>query len=135
MNIDYTSLGRILTQSIISANIGVPIAHENAVFDPEAVDAYAEVHTLTSERESYTKQGYGEVFGIYQIDVNVRSGTSTALALDTVTKITDYYVDSLTLESGTTQVIIMNAVREPAQRENGWYTIPVSVSFRARPME
>ena len=132
--INYFHLGKALTESLIAANISAPIAHENAEFDPKSVDAYIEANLLPTGRESMTKDGYGELVGVYQIDVNVRQNTSVAAARNIVTAITNFYYDQRTFESGGTQVIILNAEMEPAQKGNGWYTVPVSVQFRCRPI-
>jgi hypothetical protein len=129
---NYTELHRILTKSIIDANTGVQIAHENDVFNPDGLTSFVQPFTIISDRESMTKQGYGEVFGIYQIDVNVREGSSTGLSNSIIDKIDSFYTDSLELEIGNTRVIILNRYRSQSTTDQGWLTTPVTIEFRAK---
>lgn len=130
---NYIDIHRALTQSLINASVGVPIAHENVTFNPDQHTAFVQPFTIIGDRDAIAKNGYGEVFGIYQIDVNVREGSAVGQALQIIDIINSYYTDSLELENGSTQVIILNRYRSNVSIENGWYTTSVTIDFRARP--
>lgn len=129
----YADINALLIQSLIDANIGVPIAYENAVFDPDSVELFAGATIIPGTRESMTKNGYGEVIGIMQVDVFSRKNSSVGASLSVVDKVFEFYTDNLSLQNDDTEVIILNRFRESPISNGPLYNMPVTIEFRARP--
>ena len=127
----YTDIHAALTQSIISLNLGVPIAHENAVFDRTNKTNFIEVNSLFNREDSITKTGFSEVDGIYQITIYSKAGTSVAKSLELVDGLLTYYVNNLILSSGGQQVRVIEVERNEGRNLGGWYVIDVSVVFKS----
>ena len=129
----YKNIHAALTQSLIDLALGVPVAYENAPFDPDkdGGDLFVAVNTIPAEQESLSKVTLDEVRGVYQISVFSKSNVGAGASLAIVDAITDNYKhnDALT-HSGQIVTIINCAVNTP-RNDSGWYVTDVSINFKS----
>lgn len=130
----YQEIHQALTSSIINLSLGVPLAHEGEVFDPEIGDVqqYLAIHSLYNDQDSLDKTLYDEVTGVYQLSLFTRSGSGKLKSVNSkVDALASYYQHNLALINGSQCVKVINFGRNGGRNENGWYRVDLSVSFKS----
>lgn len=132
----YTDLHASLTQSLISVNDnelgGIFIVYEGQDFDPEKFngDIFIAENYIFSGQESLSKDTLDEVTGIYQLTIYQRSNLGQSDILRITDGLTSYYVHNRVFTTNQTDVVIINSGRDEGIDLDGWYVVPVSISFK-----
>jgi hypothetical protein len=145
---DYQKIHYALTKSLIDLNLGFPISYENDDFNPvvDGGEQFLNVATLFTDQVPIDKTKVDEVHGIFQVSVYVKTGTSTAALIDTVSRLTQHYKFNAKFTGGTETVIvtpngksaigvqtvvITSVGRSGGRNDGGWYIDDVSINFKS----
>lgn len=109
------------------------IAWENMPFTPTQGTLYLRPTFLPADSipATLSASGTDEHMGIYQIDIFVEAGKGKGEAITQADAIADHFkpVTELTYNSKTVRCI--KVARASAQTVDGWYQIPIEISYLA----
>lgn len=125
----YLNIHKALTQSVIDLSLGIPIAHENVNFDPEAVQEYIAINILYDEQQTVTKTNLDDVNGFLQISYYTKSSTSVAAMYALVDIINAVYPHARKITSGAQTVNVQNIAVNKRNNVNGWYVTDITINF------
>jgi len=127
----YLDIHKALTQSVIDAALGLPIAHENIDFDPEAISEYISINVLYGEQNTVTKTDLDDVNGFLQISHYVKSGGSVGAMYSVTDAINAFYPHAkqfVSISSNQT-INIQNIAVNKRGNSDGWYITDFTINF------
>ena len=126
-------LSSAFEQRLAAYTPALPIAYPNETYTPNVGVAYLKPYRLPAKtiRNTIGVNGLNEYSGIYQISVAYPSKGGQGPAETYADGLTGWFPPGLTLTIGTTTVVVTSISQLPASTEPDWYTIPISVSYRA----
>lgn len=124
-------INQALVSGLISLNLGLPIAYENAQFDPVNNAPFLDVVNIPNERVSLSKRELDEETGVFQITYFQPSDTGTYDGLRTIDRILKAFVHNAAFLFGSQRVVVINSGRDAGENVNGWWRSIVSVSYKS----
>lgn len=114
----------------------IPTAYPNDDFDPKNETEFNQIHLIPSASQGATfGQGGRDVeSGIFQITLNVQSGTQDGVILSRARAIKSYFQQNNSLTYSTVTVNITTITIEQGFHSDGWYKVPVSINYRSHLM-
>jgi len=125
----YLDIHKALTQSVIDAALGLPIAHENINFDPEAISEYISINVLYGEQNTVTKTDLDDVNGFLQISHYVKSGGSVGVTYNVADAINAFYPHAKQFTAGVQTINIQNIAVNKRGDSDGWYITDFTINF------
>ncbi len=118
---------------IITAT-ALPVAYENAGFDPSNLDSWLAVYLIPATTGSLGKTiGSGDDhYGIFQISVYVKADNKTAydsVQLDIIDDLTTAFYYGSVLISNTQEVHILESTVNEGSRNGAWFKRDISVNY------
>lgn len=107
------------------------VAWENTIYKPKEGVGYLRPFMLTAEPRQATvgTNGVDRVAGIYQIDVSEPKDAGKGAVMRKVDEVIAQFARGLNLTSGAVTLTIMRSWPGPAFTRDGFYIVPVSVSW------
>lgn len=112
------------------------IAWEDLGFAPKTGAPYLRVHHLHNmPRDKYIDAGNAEFPGIFQVTVVYPEGRGKVEAKQMAARIAQLFAPVQVLPAGTTYQVSITQTPAIAggMPDDGWYSVPVSISWRAFP--
>lgn len=111
------------------------IAWEDVAFEPTTGQGYLRVHHLHNTPRDFTLVGdAAERLGIFQVDVVWPAGRGKVEAKQMAEQVAALFAPVQSLDAGNHRV---DLTRTPSiaggMPDEGWYTVPVSINWRAFP--
>ena len=127
-NIDSALNAHLLTMTDL-----VPVAWPNDSFDPAGAPVWLRVDHLprATDAPALSDDSFQDYGGIYQITVVTEQGIYAGEALAKADEIIAHFPRGLTLTHGGASLRIRNAWRSAGVEYESYYSIPVSVRYRA----
>jgi len=119
-----------LTNLFISSAFGLPIAHENAKYEPTLGTAYAEIFTIPNDEtalstDSDVTDGLFRIILRYPVQGGAIAAKTMADTIFDVFKVNSYfYYDNQKIE-------IIGFSRDTGYHESGWYKLVLSIRYNA----
>lgn len=102
------------------------VAWPNVSFTPDASKIHLQVSVLPADGSIYSF-GYGEETpGVYQVSVAAPTGLGSGAAQEMADKVRDHFASNRKI--GDVHIEAINY--GPAQFDEAWYVIPVSINWR-----
>ena len=112
-----------------------PIAWEDLVFEPTTGQGYLRVHHMHNHpRDLYLEGGPAELPGILQVTVVWPSGQGKVEAKQWAERVAALFAPVQSLEAGSHRIeLTQTPAITGGMPDEGWYLVPVSISWRAFP--
>ena len=133
----YNDIQAALTTQFINVNTNVlsdlPTHYYLRDFDPDSVTGpvFISENFLFNTQDALNKTSLDEVTGIYQLSVYLRAGESPSLLDTVVDGILINFKYATTFVYNSQKVVIMNAGRNQARHNGGWYVVDLSINFKS----
>ena len=124
-------IDQALTNAFISGSFGLPIAHENDNYTPTAGTPYAEIYLIPNDITPITLSDSNENDGILRVFLHYKSDQLSITAKQKADEIFNYFKIGSVLTYETQKVTIVGLSRGRGINENGWYSLPLSIFYRA----
>jgi len=118
----------------LATMVGVlPIAWPNSEFTPTIGTPYLRFNILfaTPSQNTLGTTGTNELLGFVQVDVVYPSSGGNGLSRAMVGKITEQFKRGVVPSYSGQTVTVLNAYPSGAISDADWYTVPVTINFRA----
>jgi len=111
----------------LSTMAGLPdVAWPNVSYVPDASQLHLQVSNLPADGTIYSFEYGQETPGVYQVSVAAPTGKGAGAAQNMADKIRDHFASNRKI--GDVHIESINF--GPAQFEEAWYVIPVSINWR-----
>jgi len=111
----------------LSTMTGLPdVAWPNVNFNPDASKIHLQVSNLPADGTLYSFDYGQETPGVYQVSVAAPTGNGHGAAQQMADKIRDHFASNRKI--GDVHIESINF--GPAQFDEAWYVIPVSINYR-----
>ena len=124
-------IDQALTNAFINGSFGLPIAHENDNYVPTAGTAYAEIYLLPNDSTPITLAGSNQTDGVFRVFLHYKSDELSITAKTKADQIFNYFKIGSIFSYSSQKVTIMGLSRGRGVNEGGWYSIPLSIMYRA----
>lgn len=126
-----------LEQHLLALTNLPEIAWEDVSYTPVVGVPYVSLHHLhNAPRDLSLERGLTEYPGIFQVSVMHPAGMGKVTAKQLAQRIADHFSPVLLLSAGNHSVEIGDTphISSGQPTDDGWYLVPVSISWRAMPM-
>lgn len=108
-----------------------PVAWENVEYAPVVGTLYLRPTLLMgdSTQASLGDSGEDENIGVYQVDVFAEAGTGKNAAIVMADNIANHFKRGTDMVYNGRTVRVQSASRGPASTSDGWYQMPVNITF------
>ena len=124
-------IDQALTNAFISGSFGLPIAHENDNYVPTAGIAYAEIYLIPNDITPITLADSIENDGFLRVFLHYKSDELSITAKTKADEIFTYFKIGSVFTYETQKVTITGLSRGRGVNEKGWYSLPLSILYRA----
>lgn len=133
----HADIDTALLQAVVDANLGLPIAQENAPFDkPTDGSPWAAAFVVPSpggvRAVTCGEQGEDEQVGYMQIDLNYPLHRGVAAARTKGDAVSEHFPLGRALSHGVARVTVASCSRSRGLEVDGWYRVSITVSWYAR---
>lgn len=111
--------------------MSLPTAWENNEYTPTIGELYLRPTLLPASTEPSSYESSDEHSGVYQIDVIAPMGGGKGQALTQADLIADQFKSRQTITYNGVNVYLQSTSRLRSARDDGWYIVPISVTYRA----
>lgn len=128
-----TNIKAALVNAYVTGAFGLPTAYENRVFDTTPGVPWAAVHVLPAQPDVFTlgSSGRDEHTGILQIDLFYPLNTGDGAILAKADAIRTYFKAGTDFDYNGQTVTIRNSGRSGGRRDEGWYSIIMTIEWYA----
>lgn len=110
---------------------GLGVAFENAAYEPEAGDPYAELRFFPNETDALDLKNRSETTGVFSVILRYPIGAGAIVVKSKAQAIVDAFKPGTTI-SYTGQVVnIVNSAAGSGLADDGWFKQIVDIRFRA----
>ncbi|MDH1824612.1 DUF4128 domain-containing protein [Delftia tsuruhatensis] len=113
-----------------------PIAWEDVAFEPTTGQGYLRVrHLHNHPRDLFIEGGPAELPGIFQVDVVWPAGRGKVEAKQMAEQVAALFAPVQSLDAGNRRIeLAQTPAIAGGMPDEGWYTVPVSINWRAFPV-
>lgn len=124
-----------LEERLLTLTDPPPIAWEDVGFEPTTGRGYLRVHHLhNAPRDLYLDGGSAELAGILQVAVVWPAGQGKVEAKQMAEQVSALFAPVQSLDAGSRRIeLTQTPAIAGGMPDEGWYTVPVSISWRAFP--
>lgn len=124
-----------LEEHLLTLATPPPIAWEDVAFEPTTGQGYLRVHHLHNHpRDLFIEGGPAELPGIFQVDVVWPAGQGKVEAKQMAEQVAALFSPVQSLDAGNHRIeLAQTPTIAGGMPDEGWYTVPVSVNWRAMP--
>ncbi len=125
-------IDQAFVSSFIAASFGLDIAHENLPYEPVTGTPYAEIKTLQNDVTGYDLSALNLTDGVFQVVLRYPAGSGAITPKIKADEIINAFpIGSLVTYQGQAATI-MSQQRQPGVAEAGWYSIVITLGYRAK---
>ena len=132
-----TAIEAALEQKLLAIADLPAIAWEDVSFTPATGQPYLKVHHLhNSPRDLFMERGPAELPGIFQVNVIYPAGRGKVEAKLLAERLASAFAPVQMLQAGNHRVDLLDtpAIASGFLDDDGWYVVPVSISWQAFPV-
>jgi hypothetical protein len=126
----FLPIDQAFINQFIEADFGLPIAHENAPYDPLPGTAYAELICINNDFTPYSLSDSLETEGIFRVILRYPIGGYSITAKTMADLILAAFPINSLVEYGTSKSKVIKHQRNTGAPEEGWYKIVVSITHK-----
>jgi hypothetical protein len=120
-----------ITQRVIDAALGLPIAHENIDYTPISGTPYAELKVFQNDLTAFSVTSSAQSDGFFQVLFHYPQNTSAIQAKTKADQLmASFKIGQKITRDGVTLVVNRVTRLEPST-DGGWYRLPVRIFFRS----
>lgn len=129
---DYTE--QALLTGFLACGLNIPVQYENSPFEKPSASPWAAVWYFPSVSEGVTAgpNGYDELRGFFQVDINIPLNTGTAPSKELVNKVMQGFPSGYALMYNGGWVKPTSVSRSPGREIDGWWRVSVTVYWYSR---
>jgi hypothetical protein len=124
-------IDQALTNAFISGSFGLPIVHENDSYVPVSGTPYAEIYLIPNDITPITLSDSNENDGVFRVFLHYKSDELSITAKIKADEIFTYFKIGSVFTYETQKVTITGLSRGRGVNEGGWYSLPLSIMYRA----
>lgn len=125
-------IDQAFVSSFIAGGFGLEIAHENLPYEPTTGTPYAQITTLQNDVTGYDLSSRDLTDGVFRVILNYPAGSGAIVPKQKADEIlTAYPIGSLVSYQGQAATI-QSQQRQPGVAEAGWYSIVITLGYRAK---
>ncbi len=114
-----------------AGSFGLPVAHENAPYEPTLGTAYAELIMAQNPVDALSWADSNESSGVFRVILRYPLNTGSGTAKAKADEILDHFAIDKQITYSGQSVTILSGHREPGVPEDGWYKIVVTIRYWA----
>lgn len=126
----FLPIDQAFINQFIEADFGLPIAHENASYDPIPGTAYAELICINNDFTPYSLNDSLETEGIFRVILRYPTGGYSIAAKTMADLVLAAFPINSLVEYGTSKSKVIKHQRNTGAQEEGWYKIVVSITHK-----
>jgi hypothetical protein len=126
----FLQIDQAFINQFIEADFGLPIAHENAPYDPVPGIAYAELICINNDFTPYSLSGSLETEGIFRVILRYPLGRYSISAKTMADLIFAAFPVNSLVKYGASKSKVIKHQRNTGASEGGWYKIVVSITHK-----
>jgi len=124
-------LDQAFVQAFQNGAFGLPIAHENADYQPSAATAYAELIVLQNDETPYSLNDSDETDGAFRVLLRYPANEGAVPAKTKAEEIMDAFKIGTRVCYGGQCATVVNRRRQAGVGEGAWYTVVLTFRYRA----
>lgn len=125
------SVHQAWVSEFISADFGLPIAHENMHYTPSAGEAYFEVRVLANDLTPASLADSDETDGVFRVILRHPQDAGAVAPKQTLGEVASAFPVGRRFEYGGTRVTVTGRQQQPGVAEDGWYAVILDLQYRA----
>jgi len=126
----FLPIDQAFINQFIEADFGLPIAHENAPYDPVPGTPYVELICINNDFTPYSLADSLETEGIFRAILRYPVGNYSIAAKQMADQILAIFPINSLVEYGTSKSKVIKQNRNTGAPEEGWYKIVVSITYK-----
>jgi len=124
------AIDQAFIEKFILEDFELPIAHENASYEPIPGTAYAELICINNDFTQYSLSGSQETEGIFRIILRYPVGAYSITAKQKVEEILAAFPINSIVSYGTSRSKVIKHERKTGVPEEGWYKLVISITHK-----
>lgn len=124
-------IDQALVSHFIDSSFGLPIAHENLAYDPNAGSEYAELLVLQNGTTPWSLKHSNETDGLFRVILRYPLDGGAIAAKTKAGEIFNAFGIGLPISYNGATLTIMSHSRQQGVPEDGWYKIVISMGYKA----
>lgn len=125
-------IDQAFVSSFIAGGFGLEIAHENLPYEPSTGTPYAELLTLQNDITGYDLNSRDLTDGVFRVIVRYPAGTGAIVPKQKADEILTAYPIGSLVSYQSQAATILSQQRQPGVAEAGWYSIVITLGYRAK---
>lgn len=125
-------IDQAFVSSFIANGFGLEIAHENLPYEPSTGTPYAELLTLQNDITGYDLNSRDLTDGVFRVIVRYPAGTGAIVPKQKADEILTAYPIGSLVSYQSQAATILSQQRQPGVAEAGWYSIVITLGYRAK---
>lgn len=115
----------------VASGFGLPIAHENLHYTPEAGESYFEIRVLANDVTPASLSDSDESDGVFRVILRSPQGAGAAGPKLTLGEVANAFPIGARLNYGNTRIVVTGRQQQPGAPEGGWYVVILDFQYRA----
>lgn len=124
-------IDQALTQRFIDGAFGLQIAHENQQFTPTPQTPYAEIRVLQNDATAGTLNNTNDTDGVFRVILRYPQNTGAIAAKQKANQIFAAFKVGQRIVYEGVQLTITGNQRQPGVVQDGWYSLILTMPYRA----
>jgi hypothetical protein len=124
-------IDQALVDTFIDAGFGLAIAHENLPYSPVIGTPYAELIVLQNDTTMFSLHHSNQTDGVFRVILKYPVDSGSIAVKQKADAIFEVYKIGRKLTYDGVSLTIVNHSRRNGVAENGWYSVVLTIAYRA----